>query len=250
MKKTKRGSEIKVRLVSPGTPAPNPPLREDQKHFYQSGLALENWGVALFGYERREYVDRETGEKVPKPQSGADAVKSEVRVAREFYKAKDISDMQFWKSLYVRTFEVLRESIFRSVGTVDKSHRKEIEDELDRALDRLKSAKGKDAIHEQVIASLFRLVFLLLGRSAYAAPGKRRDFSTFRTLTYSQTDEQLSWLLQGYIHGKTQDHGFDDHFAADFAYSEWAKKKKQPVDRSTYVAWVRESFPETYAVFR
>ncbi|OYX50111.1 MAG: hypothetical protein B7Y90_05360 [Alphaproteobacteria bacterium 32-64-14] len=250
MTKAKGVSPISVAFVGSDNPAPRVPLREDQKHFSQDGLALENWGVALFGYERREYFDRETGKRTTAPKSGADALNSEVRITREFYKSKDISDMKFWKNLYVRTFEVLRLSVFRSIGSIDKSHRKAIEQELDRALDRLKSANGKDAINAQVIASLFRLLFLLLGRSAYAEPGKRRDFSTFRTLTYSQTDEQLSWLLQGYIHGKAQDHGFEDHFAADFAFGAWAKLKKWPADRSTYVEWVREVFPETYAMFR
>ena len=250
MKKPKGAPQIKVRFVSPDNPVPKARLPEDQKHFPQAGLALENWGVDLFGYERREYIDRDTGQKTTKPKSGADAVNSDVRVTREFYKAKDVSDMKFWKSLYVRTFEVLRLSIFRSVGTVDKSHRKAIEEELDRALDRLSAANGKDAIHEQVIASLFRLVFLLLGRSAYAEPGKRRDFSTFRTLTYSQTEGQLSWLLQAYIHRKPRDHGFDDSFAADFAFGQWAKEKKRPADRLTYVEWVQDLFPETYAIFR
>lgn len=242
--------EIKVRFVSPGDPTKKPRLREDQKHFLQAGMALEIWGVSLFGYERREYVDRETGKKVGSPKSGADAVGVEMRTKREFHKSRDISDMKYWKSLYVRSFEVLQASIFRSVGTVDKTHRKAIEDELDRALSRRKSAEGKDAIHEQVIASLFRLVFLLLGRSAYAVPGKRRNFATFRTLTYSQTEEQLSWLLQGYIQGNAAEHGFEDHFAADYAFHQWAKANKRlPSERATYVDWVRANHPETYSKF-
>lgn len=242
--------KIRVKFVAPGTRVRQPPLREDQKHFPQAGMALENWGVALFGYEREEYIDRMTGEKVNKPKSANDAMKAERRARREYHKARDISAMTFWKDLYVRSFEVIQASIFRSIGSVDKSHRKAIEDELDRALTRLKSARGKDAIHEQLIASLFRLVFLLLGRSAYPATGKRRDFSTFRTLTYCQTEEQLSWLLRGYVHSHLKAHGFEDRIDADLAIDRWAKaEKKAAADPSTFVAWVRETFPETYSAF-
>jgi hypothetical protein len=227
-----------------------PPLREDQKHFPQAGMALENWGVALFGYEREDYIDRKTGEKVNKPKSANDAIKAERRTWREYHKSRDFSDMAFWKKLYVRTFEVLQASIFRSIGSIDKTHRKAIEDELERALARLKSARGKDAIHEQLIASLFRLVFLLLGRSAYPAMGKQRNFSTFRTLTYSQTEEQLSWLLRGYVHTHLKAHGFEHRIDADLAFDRWAKAhKRAAADPSTFVAWVRETFPKTYDSF-
>ncbi|RYG31894.1 MAG: hypothetical protein EON93_12180 [Burkholderiales bacterium] len=225
-------------------------MREDQKHFPQDGLALEYWGVALFGYEREEFFDRETGQKVNKPKSAAEATKADRRTKREFHKSKDISDMTFWKDLYVRTFEVLQASIFRSIGSVDKSHRKAIEDELTRALSRLKSAQGKDSIHAQLIASLFRLIFLLLGRSAYAVAGKERNFSTFRTLTYSQTEEQLCWLLKGYIHTNLQAHGFEHYIDADLAFAAWAKAQKKPAkEASVFVQWVRECFPPTYGAF-
>lgn len=242
--------KIRVKFVALGTPVRPPPLREDQKHFPQAGMALENWGVALFGYEREEYIDRKTGEKVNKPKSANDAIKAERRTWREYHKSRDISAMTFWKELYIRSFEVIQSSIFRSIGSVDKSHRKAIEDELDRALTRLKSARGKDAIHEQLIASLFRLVFLLLGRSAYPTTGKRRDFSTFRTLTYSQTEEQLGWLLRGYVHTHLKAHGFEDRIDADLAFDRWAKAaKKKPADPSVFVEWVRMTFPRTYVAF-
>lgn len=250
--KTKSGSpaKIKVKFVAPGERVRQPPLREDQKQFPQAGMALENWGVALFGYEREEYYDRKSGKKVNKPKSANDAIKTERRTWREYHKSRDFSAMVYWKKLYVRTFEVLQVSIFRSTGSIDKIHRKEIEDELERAVTRLKSARGKDAIHEQLIASLFRLVFLLLGRSAYPTPGKRREFSTFRTLTYCQTEEQLSWLLRGYVHTHLPAHGFEDRIDADLAFDRWAKaQKKAATDSSVFVEWVRTTFPRTYGTF-
>lgn len=250
--KTKPGppAMINVKFVAPRDRVRQPALREDQKHFPQAGMALENWGVGLFGYEREEYYDRKSGKKVHKPKSANDAIKTERRTWREYHKSRDVSAMSYWTKLYVRTFEVLQASIFRSIGSIDKSHRKAIEDELERALTRLKAARGKDAIHEQLIASLFRLVFLLLGRSAYATSGKRREFSTYRTLTYCQTEEQLSWLLRGYVHTHLPAHGFKDHIDADLAFDRWAKAaKKSGADPSVFVEWVRTNYPKTYGTF-
>lgn len=45
-------SRIIVKFVAAGTPVRPPPLPEDQKHFPQHGMALENWGVGLFGCNR------------------------------------------------------------------------------------------------------------------------------------------------------------------------------------------------------
>lgn len=252
MAKPKAGTApvVNIRFVSPGEAARPTPLREDQKHFPQSGLTLEYWGTALFGYERATYRDRETGKEVNKPKSAADAAITDITTWREYHKAMDISDMTFWKKLYIRTFEVLQASIFKSIGSIDKSHRKAIEDELTRALDRLKSAKGKDAIHAQLIASLFRLVFLLLGRPAYAVPGKRRNLATFGTLSYSQTEEQLSWLVKGYIYTSLARHGFDNSIDADLAYRQWSRDNKASMDDpATFLAWESDRFPNTYNLF-
>jgi len=194
-------------------------MPEDQKVFRHHSMALERLGVSLFG--------------------------------DKYHKAIDRWDIAFWKSLYVSTFEVLRASVFSSIGSVDKQHRQDIEHELDHALQMLKVAKAKDEINAATIASLFRLVFLLLGRLPYHTKGKRRNLGTFRTLTYSQTEEQLSWMLQGHIQRNAENFGFGDFFDADFAFHQWAREKKRTTsDRSAYVEWVRESFPETYAEFR
>ncbi|WP_353256217.1 hypothetical protein, partial [Hyphomonas sp.] len=120
-----------------------------------------------------------------------------------------------------------------------------------RTIASVKGAKAKDEIHASLIVGLFTLVFFLMGRLPYAARGKQRSFSTFRTLTYSQTEEQLSWLLQSYVEGRPQEHGFGDHFDAHYAFFVWAREHKHSLsDRSAYVDWVRTTFPQTYSHFR
>ncbi len=151
-------------------------IPEDQKHFRHHSMKLERIGEALFG--------------------------------EKYYKAIDRSDMQFWHELYVDVFQVLRASALRSMGSVDPDHRKNIEQEIKFALDMLSATKVKDETNAAVIAALFDLVFLLLGRKPYRARGKVREWSTYRTLTYSQTEEQLSNLLQSYMHRHLREHGF------------------------------------------
>jgi hypothetical protein len=194
-------------------------IAEDQKWFRHHSMRLERIGEALFG--------------------------------KKYYKAIDRSDMQFWHNLYVEVFEVLRSSALRSMGSVDPDHRKNITEAIEYALDMLRTSKTKDETNAAVIAALFDLVFLLLGRSPYSAGGKVRDLSTFRTLTYSQTEEQLSYQLQSYIHRRPHEHGFSDPFEADYAYLVWTReRKKSRKDRSAYCEWMRERFPKTYALFR
>ncbi len=194
-------------------------IPEDQKFFRHHSMKLERIGEALFG--------------------------------EKYYKAIDRSDMRFWRELYVKVFEVLRASALRSMGSVDPDHRKNIEEEIEFALKKLDATKTKDETNAAVIAVLFDLVFLLLGRKPYRTRGKVRDWSTFRTLTYSQTEEQLSYLLQSYMHRRPREHGFRDLFDADYAYLVWTRdRKKSQKDRSAYCEWMRERFPKTYALFR
>ncbi len=178
--------EIKLEFVKPGERVRLPPIPRDQKEFKHHSLKLERLGVNLFG--------------------------------EKYHKAVDRWDIGFWKDLYISIFKVLSASIFKSIGSVDKTHRSEIEHELEFALKMLRTVKAKDEINAVVIASLFSLVFLLLGRKPYMTKGKLRELSTFRTLTYSQTEEQLSWLLEGYIQGKSKELGIGDHFDALYAY--------------------------------
>lgn len=194
-------------------------IPKDQKHFHHHSMKLERIGEALFG--------------------------------EKYYKAIDRSDMLYWHELYVGVFEVLRASALRSMGSVDPDHRKNIEEEIEWALKMVGATKAKDETNAAVIAALFDLVFLLLGRKPYRARGKVREWSTFRTLTYSQTEEQLSNLLQSYMHRHLREHGFSDAFEADYAYLLWTReRKKSRKDRSAYCEWIRERFPKTYGRFR
>ena len=118
--------------------------------------------------------------------------------------------MKIWHELYVAIFQVLRASALRSMGSVDPDHRKSIEEEIEFALKKLDATRAKDETNATVIAALFDLVFLLLGRRPYRARGKFRNWSAFRTLTYSQTEEQFSYLLQSYMHRRPREHGFCD----------------------------------------
>jgi hypothetical protein len=136
---------------------------------------------------------------------------------KKYHKSTDRMDIGFWKTFYVETFEVLQNSITSSIGSIDKVHNQAIQEEVARGLEWMRRSKAKDELHGALIVTLFKLVFLLLGRLPYQAKGKRRSFCTFRTLTYSQTEEQLSWLLQGYVEQNPSEHGFGDFFDAKYA---------------------------------
>ena len=107
-----------------------------------------------------------------------------------------------------------------------KSHKQAIQEEVTHGLDWMRRSKTKDELHGALIVTLFKMVFLLLGRLPYRAKGKRRSLATFRTLTYSQTEEQLSWLLQGYVQRHASEHGSDTFFDADYAFLTWTREKQ------------------------
>ena len=156
-----------------------------------------------------------------------------------------------WKKFYQRTLKVLQHSGLRSVGSIDEMHRAKIEQSFNKLNDDLKNAKTKDRMHTVLIVGLFKLVFLLFGRLSYKARGNYRNLNTFRTMSYCQTDEQLSWLLQGFIQRSAQELGYEDSFDADYAYFQWTQEKKlKHVDRSNYVAWVREKHQSVLLKFR
>ena len=86
--------------------------------------------------------------------------------------------------------------------------------------------------------------------TALSLKGKRRFLATFRTLTCSQTQEQLGWLLQGYIQRHASEHGCGDFFDAEHTVLTWTREnKRQHSDRSANVEWVRLKSAETYANF-
>lgn len=169
---------------------------------------------------------------------------------KKYHKSVDRVDIGFWRAFYLATFEVLDNSVFGSIGSIDKQHKQAIQEEISGGLEWMRRAKTKDALHGALIVTLLRLVFLLLGRLPYTARGKTRSLATFRTLTYSQTEEQLSWLLQGYIQRHARDHGFEDVFDADYTFLKWRRENgRQQTERSAYVEWVRTHFPQTFSKF-
>ena len=221
MRKTKVG-EFDVVFVSPGDDLTKQKVRiaPDQKVFsHDYNLSLEFFAHSLFGEKYHKSVNRHS--------------------------------VAFWKKFYISAFEVLQASIFTSIGSVDPEHRRDIEQHIEHSLKWLREGETKDQIHGALIVSLFKLVFLLLGRLPYATKGKRRDLSTFRTLTYSQTDEQLSYLLEGHMQRRRKDYGFADIFDVQVAFHKWCKaNRRSSNDRHAYVEWVRLEFPYAYELFR
>lgn len=170
---------------------------------------------------------------------------------QKYYKSVDRVDIGFWKAFYVAALEVLQAFVLSSAGSMDKEHRREIEHHLKRTYDGVKGANAKDELHGALILGLFKLVFLLSGRLPYSTKGKRRNLSTFRTLNYCQTDEQLSYLLEGHIRRHYKDHGFAEPFEAGLAFQHWCKEqRRQTSDRVAYVDWVLATFPATFAEYR
>ena len=202
-------------MVKPSIPS----IPDDQKFFrHANNMPLERFAKSLFGEKYHKSIDR--------------------------------IDIGFWKVFYVETFEVLQNSIFSSIGSIDNPHRRAIQEEVTHGLEWMRRSKAKDELHGALIVTLLKLVFLLLGRLPYYEKGKRRSLATFRTVTYCQTEEQLSWLLQGHMQQHASEYGFGDFFDADYAFSTWAREnKRQRSDRSAYVEWVRLKFPKAYSNF-
>lgn len=168
----------------------------------------------------------------------------------KYYGSVNWTDIKSWQSFYLETLDIIQRSIFRCIGYVDPSHKRALEETIAQAMSSVKAAKRKDAIHSALIVSLFKIIFLLLGRLPYNSRNKIRSFSSFRTLTYCQTEEQLSYLLQSEVESNYSNHGFTDSFDASYAFSTWAKMHKvSRDDRSAYVKWVALKFPETYNRF-
>lgn len=162
----------------------------------------------------------------------------------KYYKSVDRHDILFWKKFYISTLEVIRESFGPSVGSIDKAHSGAILAVVDGSIEHRKSVQTKDQIHGHLIVALFKLVFLLMGRIPYRARGKIRNMSTFRTLSYCQTEEQLGWLLQGRVQATAKTLGYIDSIEADMAFRRWFKTMKRMPERSAYVKWVRKFHPE------
>lgn len=91
---------------------------------------------------------------------------------KKYYKSVDRLDIGFWKAFYVAAFEVLDNSIFRSIGSIDKSHKQAIQEEVTHGLEWMRRSTTKDELHGALIVTLFRLVFLLLGRLTLSREGQ------------------------------------------------------------------------------
>ena len=195
---------------------------EDQKHFLPlDGMPLEYFARNVFG-------DR-------------------------YHGSAGWSKISVWKKLYVDCLLLIRNSFDDSVGSVDAFHRGHIIQTIDRISERIKRSKRKDDVHKWLIIGLFQLVFLLLGNlpkrmaSRKKRQPKKFNFSAFRTLSYSQTREQLGVLLRSRIEGNPNKFGFSDFFEAQIAFLNWSKEAKKNNAQNTYVDWVVAEFPELYA---
>jgi hypothetical protein len=169
----------------------------------------------------------------------------------KYYRSVSWTDIKRWQTFYLECLRIINRSLFATIGYVDPSHKKKIVDTLESAISKVKSASRKDEIHSALIVSLFKIIFLLLGRLPENSKGKTFYFSAFRTLTYCQTEEQLSYLLRKEIQRELSHFGFGDSLDADLAFAKWAKQAKfKTNDSSAYVKWFSETFPEQFTSFR
>lgn len=169
----------------------------------------------------------------------------------KYFGSVNWTEWTIWKRFFLRSVCVLEASLLPSIGSVDEKHREDLARSIGRMKEDVKNADSKDRMNTVLIIGLLKLVFLLSGRLPYYARGSRRNLNTFRTLSYCQTDEQLSWLLQAHIQKNAEALGFVDSFEADLAHFTWAKaNKRKHSDRAGYVQWVRETYPEVLLQFR
>lgn len=162
------------------------------------------------------------------------------------------TDIRVWKKFYADCLELTERSFLQTVGSIDSYHRGHIRETFRITLKRIKAAKRKDDLHRDLIVGLFQLLFLVMGNIPRRMSLKRGrktpaiGFSAFRTLSYSQTEEQMGWLLRSRIEGQPEEYGFGDFFDAQVAFNDWFKVEKAAGRNSTYVDWVRQRFPELY----
>ena len=61
----------------------------------------------------------------------------------KYCKSVDRVDIGFWKAFYVATFEVLNNSIFSSIGSIDRPHKQAIQEELTHGLEWMRRSKKR-----------------------------------------------------------------------------------------------------------
>ena len=66
---------------------------------------------------------------------------------KKYDKSADRLDIGFWKTFYLAAFEVLDNSIFSSIGSIDKSHKQAIQEEVTSGLEWMRRTKTKDELH-------------------------------------------------------------------------------------------------------
>ena len=83
---------------------PTASIPSDQKVFrHNSNMRLERFAESLFG--------------------------------TKYKKSMDQVDIGFWKAFYVGTFEVLERSMFSSIGSIDKTHKQALQEEVKNGLE-------------------------------------------------------------------------------------------------------------------
>ena len=167
-----------------------------------------------------------------------------------YWHSADYTEISFWRKMYLRTLKVLEHSIPRCIGSVDRTHRDDILFEVSSMRQKLEVARRKDDIHCALIAGLFRLTFLLLGRRPYKARGNFRQLNTFRTISYCQTIDQFGLLLRGYVEGQAKTIGYEDSFDLRMRFLHWRKERKLHENDGHFVQWVEEVHPNLLNKFR
>ncbi len=155
--------------------------------------------------------------------------------------------LTIWKKELIKILKAVKRAIDLNIDT-DEFHRNELISRCDFGMRKLRESKYKDELDANMIESLIRIVFLLLGEMPENA--RRRSTSNpkcwkldrARKITYVQTLQQKTWLILHLARKKCEK-------APD--YDElWEKLcVEYRGDHRRFIKWYKDTYPDKYLMY-
>ena len=172
----------------------------------------------------------------------------EILGASEYRRIKDGYSHKTLRRTTLKTIKAIRYAVEENVKVIDTTHLRHIKSCIYSAEEKIKETKSENELFEVFIAFQGRLIFLLLGQ----APKRRENFTNrreswrldgYRTLIYTQNEEQKARLLDSYAQSYFVGEGRVFESITDyltFEYSPARTKNTKP-----FLTWLKsEHFSE------
>lgn len=148
-----------------------------------------------------------------------------------------------WKKDLIKILKTVRKTIEINIDT-DEFHKNELCSKCDLGIRKLKESKYKDQLDVNMVESLTRIVFMLIGdmpensRKKSTANPKCWKLDQARKITYVQTLHQRVWLImhRARIRGE-KNPDYDELWEKHFEYRG---------DKRRFIEWYKEAYPDKY----